>query len=249
MAFIFDIIIVGIIVLCTVACRRKGLVRSLIELTGGMVSAFFAYLLAKPCGAWLSEHLVSGLFAEKAASELISIEGTKVTGSAVEAIESIDIGQVIKDAPTALTDLLDSFNIDLAQIQSISDSKVTVSERANAVVESIVSPIAANVSTAVCFVLLFIAFMVVISLLAKAASGISYIPVVGKANRALGTVFGVLKGAVFVLIFTAALNVVMPYLSNPMGLDKTDPYSETVLTKYVCDINPLIKLIPDSFEK
>ena len=249
MAFIFDIIIVGIIAICTIACRSKGFVRSLIELTGGMISAFFAYLLAKPVGAWLSENLISGIFREKAASELISIEGSKITGSAVEALEGIDVGQVIKDAPSALTDFLNAFNIDLAQIQSISDSKVTVSERAKAVVDAIVNPIADNVSMAISFFILFIVFMIVISLIAKAASAISYIPVVGTLNTVLGTVFGVLKGAVFVLIFTAALNVVMPYLSVPMGLDKEEPYKETFITKYVCEVNPLIKLLPESFEK
>ena len=49
MAFIYDIIIVAIAAACVLTCRKHGLVRSVIETTGGMVSAFAAsgmYILA-----------------------------------------------------------------------------------------------------------------------------------------------------------------------------------------------------------
>lgn len=247
MAFVFDIIIIAIVVLCIFTCRKHGLVRSVIETTGGMVAAFVAYLFAKPAGLWLSSKLIKGLFAESAARSLISIEGSELSGKATEAISQIDIAKMVQDAPQALKDLLAAFNVDLSQVQSISDSKTTIAERAEAVVDAIVTPISEVTSICICFVLFFALLMVLVVFLAKLASTISYIPVVGKFNRFLGTLFGVIKAVAFVFIFTAMLDLLMPFIAEPMALDKSDPYANTLICKRVCDINPVIALLPELY--
>lgn len=247
MAFLFDLLIVVIAVTCILVCRNRGLVRSVIEATGGMISAFCAYQLAKPAGQWVSEHWIKPLLSEKVAGSLLSIGGTTVDGSAADAISSFDLTNMIQDAPEALKDLLTAFNVNLSTVQSVADGKTTVAERASAVVDTIVSPAAVNIATCLCFFIFFLLLMLVVFLLAKLASGISYIPVVGKLNRLLGTVFGVVKAAVYICVFTAMIHVMIPYLAEPMHLDASDPYAGTLLCKTICDINPVIDLIPQQF--
>lgn len=246
MAFIFDIIIVVIAVLCIVTCRRHGLVRSVIETTGGFVAAFIAYILAKPMGVWLSNNLIKKLFAESTADALISIEGSDISGSATDALSQVDVSQVVKDAPEALTDMLSSFNVNLAEIQkAAAESGASLKEQGEAIVDAIITPVSQSIAMCICFAVVFIILMVVVTLLAKLASGISYIPIVGGMNRLFGTLFGVVKAVAFICVFTAAINLVMPYIAEPLGINKEDPYKNTVICKTVCEINPIIKLLPE----
>lgn len=248
MSFLFDIAIVAIAIVCVVVCRNRGLVRSIIEATGGMVAAFCAYQLAKPAGQWVSQNWIKPLLSEEVAGSLLSIGSTTpLEGKALDAIASFDLSTMLQDAPAALQDLLTAFNINLATVQSVADGKTTVAERSTAVVDTIVSPLAANIATCLCFFVFFVVLMLVVILLAKLASGISYIPVAGKLNRFLGTVFGGVKAVVYICIFTAILHVMIPYLVEPMALDPADPYAGTLICKTVSNINPLIDLIPDQF--
>lgn len=243
MAFIYDIIIVAIAAACVLTCRKHGLVRSVIETTGGMVSAFAAYMLAKPTGVWLSERFIKSALADGVAEALLEIEGTQTSGSAAEALQDTDISGMISSAPQAFIDLLEKFGVDIEKIQSVSDSAPTAQERADAVLEAIVAPAAESISKCICFVLLFIILMVAVTLLAKLASTISYIPVVGTVNRVLGTVFGAAKAVVFICVFTAAVYILMPYTASYLGIDTTDPYAGTLLLGWICRINPLIMLM------
>lgn len=246
MAFIFDIIIVVIAVLCIVICRKHGLVRSVIETTGGLVAAFIAYILAKPMGVWLSDNLIKGLFAESTAEALISIEGTTVSGSAVDALSEVNVSQVVNDAPQAFTDMLSAFNVDIAEVQKAAASTgASAKEQGEAILDAIITPVSQSIAMCICFLVVFVILMIVISLLAKFASGISYIPIVGGFNKFFGALFGVLKAVAFVCVFTAMINLVMPYIAEPLGIDKEDPYKNTLICKTVCEINPLIKLLPE----
>ncbi len=247
MAFIFDLILIALAVACILVCRKRGLVRSVIEVTGGMVAAFCAYQLAKPAGQWVSEYCIKPLLSERVAESLLSIGGRTSEGTATEALAAFDLSKMLSDAPAALEKLLCSFNVSLTAVQSVADGKTDVAKQAEAVVDTIVTPAAANIATCLCFFVFFILLSLVVFLLAKLAGGISYIPVVGKINRFFGMLFGVLKATVYICVVTAMIYVMTPYLAEPMHLDPEDPYAGTLLCKTVCEINPLIDLIPQEF--
>ncbi len=247
MAFLFDLLLLAIVVGTILTCMRKGFVRSVIELAGGIFAAIAAYFLAQPVGAWLSGTFVKPFFEDKIAASLLSVAGTEATGNAAEAILNFDLTKVLSDAPQALQELLARYNIDLAYTQSVAAAESTVADKSAAVVDAIATPVANTISLCVSFLVLFVLFMMVIGLLARLASKISYIPVVGKVNRILGTVFGACKAVVLVFVVAALLRFVVPYLAEPMHLDRENPYQNTLIFKYVDQINPISKLLPDSF--
>lgn len=243
MAILFDVIILAIVIYCVALCCRRGFARSLIEATGGMLAAFFAYLFAKPAGRWLDEHFLRDLLEDRISERLQSI-----TESAAP-ISETDLSSLLSDPSASFQSLLSSFNTDLERVRAVAAAEQTVADRSRAIVAEIASHASAVIATSLCFLVFFGILLTAVFLLGKLASGVSYLPVVGKFNRLFGAAFGLLKALVLVCVFTAALHLLLPYITEPLQLDPDDPYQGSVLCEPITEYNPLVKLLPTDFVK
>ena len=243
MAILFDFILLAIGISCIVLCCRRGFVRSLIEATGGMFAAFFAYLFAKPAGRWLNDRFVRALVENRITERLQSITGTSAP------LGETDLSGLLTDAPEPFRRLLTSFNVELDSVRAASAAEQTVAARSRAVVEEIAARFSSVLATCLCFAVFFAILLVAVFLLGKLASGISYIPVIGKFNRVFGALFGTVKALVLICVFTAILHLLLPYLVEPMHLDPDDPYKGSVLCEPITAYNPLVGLLPTDFVK
>ena len=107
------------------------------------------------------------------------------------------------------------------------------------VCEGIVEEAAEFISAGVAIILLFIASMIVLTLLVYLLDLIFKLPVLNFANKALGFVIGAIKALLFSFVIIAAIKLALPYLDG-MGikLDESD-IEKTMLFSAVDSINPI----------
>lgn len=248
MAYIFDAAVLGILLLCIIECTYKGFVRAILETGGGIVAAIGTYFLAKPAGKILAEKIFDGVFEQTVSKALLGAMGENVGKGAFDAIKKADITR-LTEVPEKLKTVLEGFGANTDEISRlIEKASGTASERSAEVVEAIAHPISLTISTVIAATVIFALLMTAIALTAKLATGISYLAGVGKINRALGTVFGIAKGAVIILFVSVLIGYMTPYIAEPLNLDYDNPYEDTLVYKYIDENNPLIKILPDKIE-
>lgn len=192
-AILMDVCTVGIILIMFFVAKRKGFVRSVLELLGTAIAAVLAY------------------FTSGAAGEIIFNLTTR--GRVIEALTSaLENGVVaangIVDTITSAVSLLVG-NSELAtQVQSFLESAAgqNNTQVATQLADTVVAPAMMPVLRTLAFVILFVVFMVAIRLISKILSkGIRAIPILGSLDSFLGGIVGILQGAIIVLIVTLIL--------------------------------------------
>ena len=193
MSIILDLIILIIIGVCVLVSARRGFVRTLIETVGFILAIIMA-------------NAFSGALSDITYDKFIE-------PGIIRSVESIDVTNASSSLDAKLTNLpstvktiisnsgaLDSFKNDiLANINS------GIKEAATHASQNVVKPIIAGILSIVFTLLIFIILLLVVKLLAKLLNKLFSFSVAGKINRFLGAGIGVVKGAVFALIFAIAL--------------------------------------------
>ena len=247
MAFIFDLIIVAIIVVSMLECTHKGFVRAVLETGGGIIAGIGTYFLALPAGKWLAETVFDPIFENSVSKKLLELLGETDKSGAFEKIKNTDITGLFKTAPEKLKAIAESFGAKGEEVTGFVES-ITVNS-SEEVVKSIAHPISLTVATVICSVVIFITLMVIIMFSAKFITKLSYFAGLGKFNKFLGFLFGVIKSAVLVLFFSVMIHYITPYIAKPMNLNPENPYENTFIYKYAEEYNPLITILPDKIER
>lgn len=248
MAYIFDAAILGILAFCVFECAYKGFIRAVLETGGGIIAGIGTYFISKPVGKWLADNFFNSFFEETVSKKLLEVMGKASSDNSLEAIKNTDITEIAK-APEALTEVLTQFGADEKAVTGLIETLTgSTAQNAEEVVNAVAHPVSLTISTVLSAFVIFIALMILIMLLAKVATGLSYFAGLGKINRAFGFMFGFIKGAVMVLFISVMIHYITPYIAEPLNLDAENPYQNSYIYSYIDENNPLIKILPEKIE-
>ena len=230
MGVIWDIILLAIIALCAFLAYRKGLIGTLFGLLGTVVAFVGAWMLSNPVGVWIDQSFVRAPVRNMVLSTLSGSPVLKYE----EALANLDVAAQIRSMPEALQSLLSSEEI-VAHASSISGNTL---EAKNQLIDSIVNPISATISTAIAFVALFVVLLIACSLLSKVLTALcGLLPLGKKVNAIGGAICGGIKGCIIVLVVTAVLWGIS--LGSPKGFFGREGLETAVLTRSIIAINPI----------
>lgn len=192
MQYIIDIVLLAIFALVIFLGVKKGLFYTLFELAAYVVSV----LVARLGSVQLSEIIYK--------SYIESPIKTEITGALknVTGPELVEKVQSYADSiPTQLDSVMELIGIDKNQL--VSSVTSSADQTGKKLVETIMDNVVHPVSTAIIQTVLFILIAVVLSFILRLIIGaldkfIKDLPVIGKANKALGGVFGTVKGIIVV---------------------------------------------------
>lgn len=239
MRFIWDILIVAILVFCIWRGYRKGLIKTLFGLLGVVLAFVGALALKEPLGGYIDKSFVH---APVERFVLSTISGSAV-GEYEKAIAEIDIAAKLKEMPPAVSELLDLAGVDANELAKNISS--TGNDAKKELVNSIASPISETISKAIAFVILFIVLCILCIVAAKFLSAVCNLLPLGKqVNHIGGLLAGLIKGGVIVLVLCTLVGV----LSLTAQPDSDGPFSkttieQTVLMKKVIGWTPAADLI------
>lgn len=143
------------------------------------------------------------------------------------------VNTVRSTLPTLFTDAgNDTLNVSSVRrvILAMIDTK---SSAKTAVMDGIISPSCILIIRSVTVILLFIAFMLILGLVARAAGLINKIPVLGKVNALLGGIAGLCEGAVMIALFCVVTRLISSMFNGSVILFNDAAINSTFLFKYI----------------
>lgn len=218
---VIDIIILCVLVTFALIGMWKGFLNTLISLFGNIASIAVAVLCAKPVSAFLDKIFgivggIGGKIAEGLAATITPFASgaTELTGATLKTY-------LANDGLTFTERLFNLF---------IEDSAVFTTDAQ--VVQYIGERIAGVVALAIAVIVMFIVIRIAILLLAKLFDALTKNKAIGGLDRAMGLLFGLLKGALLVSI---VLGVFYMFANNTINGWIQDSTITKWVYQYICE--------------
>lgn len=194
-ALILDIVLAVVFVVTVLSARRQGLASTVVRLIGTFVSLLAAYTV--------SEKLPPEVFGRFFRSGLIEKTSKLIAENGQITVQNI-INKIGGFLPQSLVEELLGGSDKLTELLDASAPNI-----AEQVVENIIEPLFMPIIGVVLFFAVFALCMAAIRFLTALLVNINHIPLVGGANRLLGTLVGVLLGIMYVIIGLCAVWAVL----------------------------------------
>ena len=211
MGLILDLLFVVIIIITAILSAKKGFIRTLLELVGFAAAIIIALTVSEPISDFAYEKLVEPAIIEK--TEGIIVENTNAIRE-----------NLWEKLPSIIKDNSEFFGINEDSFLNIisSESKNGAADLSIAISEKIVRPAVVNLfSTIISFILILI-LIPLFRLLAKGINKLFSVSVVGKVNKFLGAILGILKGLAICLIVCILLDLIVKLSSGGFWLITND---------------------------
>lgn len=239
MNIILDILAAVIFIFTVINGYRKGFLRTVLNLCGGIICLAVAMTLSPTVGNYINESYMAPTF-EKAVTDRL----TELAPAQEQATPDIDL--LIREEPNEFVKILESFNINLEAFKQQFEllKKESAENTTQAAVEYVAKPISQTLSYILAFILLLIASTLVLSILKFLLDKVVKLPFLRTANRFLGIIAGILFAFLWIYVLSMIVEIALPYLKNASTplLSQTDP-SATLLFKYFYGRNPIYELV------
>lgn len=238
MAIILDILVLGIIGVSVFLAWKKGMIKTIFSLVGGIAAIVLAVSMSTPVANWINEEYVSPSVRK---TVLTAINGSDVGKSYDEALASVDVVDKLQEMPPKLRSFLEKLDIDVEAIVSSADKTKEDSVAAKEkLVNSIADPVSETVSKAIAlvglFVIFFLALLVATFLLDKV---FSVLPFAKSINKSGGVIFGLIRALLLVFV----LGAVAYGLASGNVLLSMEELNKTFLMKWINAINPILLIL------
>ena len=214
MSIIVDLIAVGIIVVFAVISAKRGFVRSLIEVIGFVLEIIF---IGK-----LSPYLANITYDKFIEPSILNSIGNVGSEGIAE----------LPQLPKIISTLLGN-NFDLSALQTYINENISagVTDAVADASQQIIKPVIANVLSLLFAVILTFVLMFLIKIIAKVVNKIFSFSIVGKVNRMLGGLMGIVKGVASVAIVCSVVSSLLALSTDGFWVLTPDVISESVVFK------------------
>lgn len=232
---IIDIVLIGILVLCTYRGFKSGLITSIVGIIAVVVAIYGANLVAttySPEFTGIAEPFVSGLI-DSAQTKIMNYD----PASSKEAPKVVLTEDEESDVTKVTVSILRELGLNEEIADSIADS---VSKQENTVSIKMSETISRFLSEKLCFVAAFVITFALIMIICAAIGNVLDLvfglPGLEALNHILGGILGAVKGIAIVLVIT----LVCRYLGIVLGEEIID---ETFILKRLVDSNMLASIL------
>ncbi len=237
MNWILDGIVVVILVLSVWVAMKRGFIKTVFSLVGGIVALVLAVTLSTPVANWLDTEFVRPAIRK---TVLTAVNDNEMVSDYDQAIASIDVAGKLKEMPESLRAFLEKMNVDVEKIsaeaaQTQADSAAAREE----LIDSIATPVSRAVCKAAALIGLFIIIFLLVFLVSRLLDAVfRVLPFAKSLNQAGGLILGLLRGVLLVLIFGA---VAYGFAMGNMLINK-EQLDQTYLIKWINQMNPILSL-------
>lgn len=238
MAIILDIIVVAIIALSVFLAYKKGLIKTLFSLIGGIAAVVLAVTMSAPVADWLNEEFIGPAVRK---TVLTAVNGSPLGKGYDDALNSVNVAEKIKQMPENLREFLDNLNVDIEGIvASAEQSKANSAAAKEALIDSIAMPVSETVSKAVALIGLAVIFFILLFVVTRLLDTVfRVLPFAKSANKTGGMIFGAIRALLFVMVFGA----VIYGLACGNILLSVDDLDKTLILKWINEINPILDFL------
>ncbi len=231
MGIVIDIILVAVVVIAVVLSAKKGIIVTLLEVVAFVAAVF----LASQCAAPVASGMYTAFFQKNVQRALYDVLPEDPT-----ALTYVQKAQYVVDSiPDFANNYAEKVGIDVSSVsEKISKSNFANNDELYLSLEGeIVKPIAVAVLKNTMFFVLAVLFAVVLAAIARSiGKGFKKTKLLGSADRLVGGILGVIKGAVIAFLLCFLLIYIEPRLSN--GSFK-EAVQDSSIVAFAQDFNPM----------
>ena len=218
---------------------RHGFVWTVVKLVGCVV----ALVLAATLSQTVAESIFDNYMQEKLESSITGQLPASQSGSMKD-----DIRRALDGLPASVKYVLNNAGwIDQAMNEIDDTSGYKPADVSHTLATYVVRPVAVSLLGILAFIVLFLLFMVGISLLARLVGKLLRLPVLRQVDGILGAVLGTVEGIVVALVVVSVLQMAAASASDDAWLTRKD-MDKTILVSRMAEWNPLtdyLNVIPD----
>ena len=194
MNFLFDVIIIAIIVFTVYRGVSKGFVKAFMNLISLVVAFFAAYYFTPTLATVYNEHIFSEAFCTKVSEVITSV--VQKTGDA------FNLEKLFNDMPESFSGLLERFGANIGELKSTYASSDATAQTLDSLAETIAEPISVSASNALAFLSIFVGALIALAILTWIIDLVFKLPILKTANKFFGFVLGCVCALVYAYIFS-----------------------------------------------
>ena len=232
MSIIIDLIIVAIILVTALISAKQGFVRAVVEVAGFVAAVLVAFSVSAPLADITYEKVIE--------PPILSSVSENAAQSTAQTADS-----VWESLPSFITDNSEKLGITKEHIEKIVvESTLSSADTAlNEISQKAVKPVATGILETLYAVILIVVLLFVVKILAKLLNKAFSFSVVGKLNRTLGGLLGVVKGLAIALIVCEIVVLIISFTHNGIWIFNNENIDKTyilILLKligiaYICE--------------
>lgn len=235
MSIILDVFVIGIVLLCVILSAKKGFAKSIIEVAGFVAAVILAISVSGPLAELTYDKVIepsvikmaeeSSAVADQNIEDNISLISDNIWESLPDFIKnnSADVNQ---------DNLLDNVDIDTSD---------TVTGVAVKVSQTVAKPVVSKMLSALYGVIILVVLLILVKFLAKLINPLFNFSVIGKLNRTLGGVLGLLKGILIAVIFCTAVSLNVSFTKEGFLCFTREAVDNSYLVSRIISFLPFLK--------
>lgn len=198
MAYVLDIAVILIVVLCVWRGWRHGLIRTATMLVGFVLAAFVATQVATPVAKGIYDTVVAPRVEAAMTARVEELGENEITVG----LETL-FGEESKIVP-----YFEDMGWDTAVTVSLGDrSEAAIQSAVTPAIEQVLQPVLIYLIEALVSLVLFVVLLIVVHLLSRLLDALFKLPLLKQLNQVGGLAAGFLQGVFWTLIFTAVLQL------------------------------------------
>ncbi len=219
MSIVIDLILIAIILLFALISAKRGFVKVLVETVGFVAAIILAFTISTPLATTTYDKLIEPPVVEAA----VNAVGESAEHEAWNALPDFLMNNSL------FGEEINSFTEKISQ--NISAGTETAVKNAS---QEIIKPVAVKIIGLVFSVILVIILLIAVKFLAKVINKLFSFSVVGKLNRTLGGVVGLVKGFAVAVLVCLAVSLIRTFAGDFL-IFTTESVNNSVLFKFVLD--------------
>lgn len=222
MGIILDLIILAIIVIFAFLSAKKGFVRTLIELVGFFLAIFIASSISPAISNGVYDKFIEPAIVD-------SVDNIQIEDSVIGNVTVSGTEDYIPDFVKKL--LGENFSIEAFEakisenIQNGTRVAVTTASR------EVIKPIVITLLNAIFTLLISVILMFIFGIVAKFVNKLFSFSIIGKLNKILGALLGMIKGGIVSSVVAAAISFLITVSPNGFLFFTADAVADSVIFK------------------
>lgn len=196
MSFVLDLVVLAIIAVFALLSAKKGFVRTIIEIVGFVV----VILLANNISPVVSDYTYDKLVEPAIISSVEKMQvGNSLTNFSLDNMPSL-VGKILGN------------NFDISGFQSIINENINngIKSAVTSASQTVVKPVVTGIFDLIFMLIITFVLLFVVNFLAKLINKLFSFSLVGKANKILGAILGIIKGVAVSAIFCTIISLIVP---------------------------------------
>lgn len=221
MNIILDLIVIAIIAVFAFLSAKRGFVRTLIEIVGFVLVILLANSVSTP---------LANLTYDKAVEPAIikSVEGIQADSNTAVNIE-------VEALPSFVKNIADDGGV-------ISDFENKIAENINSGIETavatasqnVIKPVVTNILSLIYVLIITVVLLFIVNILANVINKLFSFSIIGKANKTLGGILGIIKGVIIAFVFCTLISLIVSFTENGFLIFTNEAISNSYIFKLLC---------------